>query len=235
MSECKYCKAESFDRPYCPACAKKYFNMDLPIIHKIESKVQIENKESEIIKNNSIDKIKKSQDLILDNFYYYNTDYLYKRINYKQDFSIHDEDKKYKCNDGKLVRSYGERIIYNWLLDNNIQFEYEKEIKYKVDIVTDYFSVEKEKSIHPDFYIPGPVMIGSKIIQDLYIEYWGIEEKEQYKDIEEYELITKYIKTKEYKLKVYKNLKYQLINLYQKDIINFEKSLISKINSTNIQ
>lgn len=229
MSECKYCKAESFDRPYCPACAKKYFNMDLPIVQKIENKEETSSSELKNVETKEDNKSNK-KDLILDNFYYYNPDYLYNRINYTQDFSIYDNDKKYKCKDDCLVRSYGEQVIYNWLLENKINFEYEKEIKYKVDIVTQFFSVEKEKSIHPDFYIAGPVRIGNKIVSNLFIEFWGIEEKKEYKNIEEYNMVKKYIKTKEYKMKVYKNLDYLLLNLNNNDIKDFEKNFLYKIN-----
>ena len=59
---------------------------------------------------------------------------------------------------GERVKSYGELEIANFLMQNGIAYEYEKE--YPVDTRTSEYG-----QYHPDFYLPE---------EDLYIEYFGI-------------------------------------------------------------
>ncbi len=58
---------------------------------------------------------------------------------------------RYKCADGRKVRSRAEAMISDWLFNNNIRSVYEETIYYDGD-----------KTLHPDFYLPD---------YKLYIEY----------------------------------------------------------------
>lgn len=137
---------------------------------------------------------------------------------YQKDISIrqYNDDLKYKCKSGIIVRSLSEREISNFLTDNKILHKYEKEIKYnKYNIFTDY---KQSKILHPDFYIPGPCVFKNRIIKDVYIEFWGLDNNS-------------YLEQKKYKLKVYQSLNITLINLYKDDLIDLETQLTYKLTS----
>jgi hypothetical protein len=63
------------------------------------------------------------------------------------------------CSNGLLVRSNPERIIIEYLIENNVEFIYERPIPYK------------ETTYYPDFYLPE---------KDLYVEYAGLTDKGWY-------------------------------------------------------
>lgn len=65
------------------------------------------------------------------------------------------DNKKFRCNDGHIVRSKAEREIDNFFYANNIQHTYEYHYEHPVT---------KEWAI-PDFYLPK---------QNLFIEYFGL-------------------------------------------------------------
>ena len=112
---------------------------------------------------------------------------------------------KFTCTDGHIVKSKSEMIIDNWLFDHNIPHAYEKKLPIDAD---------ESHDLHPDFYLPG---YGDDP-DDIYIEYWGYNEK----NIE-------YTKSKNYKMKVYKELKVTVICLEEKDIMDLSASLSRKL------
>ncbi len=63
--------------------------------------------------------------------------------------------KTIQARDGTLVQSHGERLIAEWLSQNNIPYRYDERIR-----------ILKGYAIRPDFYLPE---------FDLYIEYWGMD------------------------------------------------------------
>lgn len=123
----------------------------------------------------------------------------------------YDKDKRYKCKCGYYVKSKDERSIADFLTENYITFEYEKEYQYNVKL-----NKKDIKTLHPDFFIKGPVTYKGRTIENVYIEYWGLDTPE-------------YLKSKEYKLNVYKSNNTTLISLYPEDILDCEKSLSIKL------
>lgn len=61
--------------------------------------------------------------------------------------------------DGKVVKSFGERMIADWLFLNNVEYEYER--PYTTDLSSAEYS-----QYHPDFYYP-------RI--DVWHEHWGLD------------------------------------------------------------
>lgn len=112
---------------------------------------------------------------------------------------------KFTCTDGHIVKSKSEMIIDNWLFDHNIPHAYEKILPIDAD---------QRHDLHPDFCLPG---YGDDT-DDIYIEYWGYNEK----NIE-------YTKSKNYNMKIYKDLKITLICLEEKDIMDISASLSRKL------
>ncbi|MED5229479.1 MAG: UvrD-helicase domain-containing protein [Actinomycetota bacterium] len=66
----------------------------------------------------------------------------------------------FKTNDGKVVKSHGERLICNWLWFRGVRYSYEK------PFFIDTASVQHSQ-YHPDFYYPDI---------DSWHEHWGIDE-----------------------------------------------------------
>lgn len=128
-------------------------------------------------------------------------------INKCKDIIILDDsyEGKFTCTDGHIVKSKSEMIIDNWLFDHNIPHAYEKKLPIDAD---------ENHDLHPDFYLPG---YGDDT-DDIYIEYWGYNEK----NIE-------YTKSKNYKTKIYKTLKVTVICLEEKDIMDISASLSRKL------
>ena len=127
------------------------------------------------------------------------------------------DNQKYECDNGLIVRSQGERTISDFLFKNNIPHKYEKELNYQEEN-TDT-KKRKTKSIKPDFYIEGPVKFNNKILQDIYIEFFGLTSNKDYD------------KTNEYKMRVYKALKTTVIIIYPEDLNNYKKSLTYKLSN----
>lgn len=75
------------------------------------------------------------------------------------------------CDDGHMVKSPYEKIVDNWLYDENIKHAYEQKI-----------IIDKDHSITPDFYLPE-----FNGIKDIYIECFGYrKEDKKYQEIKEY-------------------------------------------------
>lgn len=107
-----------------------------------------------------------------------------------------------ECDDGRRVRSRAEALISNFFYNNKIRSVYEKTIYYEEN--------GENKTLHPDFYLPD---------YDLYIEYNEIKKKN-------------YLKSKEYTMKIYKKLGYNVIIMDDKDLNSIAGCLkpILKIN-----
>ena len=113
-------------------------------------------------------------------------------------------ESDFMCEDGHLVKSPYEKIIDNWLYQENIKHAYER----KIDI-------DETHDITPDFFIPE--YEGTK---NIYVEFWGYGEEN-----------IKYQKIKQYKLDLYPELikrgNMAVVYLNKKDVEtdNFKKKL----------
>lgn len=105
------------------------------------------------------------------------------------------------CLDGHIVKSKSEKIIDDYLFNNNIRHVYEKTIKYDDNGVT--------KDISPDFYLPD---------LKIYLEHWGFDESYQ-----------SYQNSKEYKIKVYNRLGLTVISTTEDDLRDAEANLEFKL------
>jgi len=101
----------------------------------------------------------------------------------------------FRTEDGHLVRSKAEQIVDNWLYHKGIVHAYERRVPI-------------EEEVYCDFFIP----IGQKV----WIEYWGLEEKN-------------YLKRKELKKRFYQMHKKNLIELIDKDIENLDDIMPIKL------
>lgn len=86
------------------------------------------------------------------------------RISHCKEVIILDEygSAKFKCKDGRKVRSKSEKIISDFLFDHRIIAIYEKEVYYYPDPED---TSKPPIILHPDFYIPD---------HELYIEHNGL-------------------------------------------------------------
>lgn len=128
-------------------------------------------------------------------------------INKCKDITILDDsyEGKFTCTDGHVVKSKSEMIIDNWLFEHGIPHAYEK--KLPID-------ANESHDLHPDFCLPGY----RDDPDDVYIEYWGYNESNK-----------EYTKSKNYKMKVYKQLKVTVICLEEKDIMDINASMSRKL------
>ncbi|MDR2090590.1 MAG: hypothetical protein LBP62_02935 [Clostridiales bacterium] len=110
----------------------------------------------------------------------------------REDFSNDDPRKKWEaahqCDDGHYVRSYSEVIIDNWLYHNGYVHAYEKSV---------FLPKNPDENVLSDFYLPN---------NDIYIEFWGVKNNDYYAN------------RKEYKISLYENNGFNLINLEEDDI-----------------
>lgn len=123
------------------------------------------------------------------------------RITHCTDVEILDEygSLKYKCDDGRKVRSRAEALISNFFFKEKIRTVYEKTIYYTEN--------GEDKTLHPDFYLPD---------YDIYIEYNELTNKP-------------YISMKEYAQKIYKSLNKNLIVINDKDLEDLAACLKPKL------
>ena len=98
----------------------------------------------------------------------------------------------FRCDNGVYVRSLSELCIANWLYANNIAFDYERIVVFG------------KTTAHCDFYLP---------IQDMYIEFWGMTNDEQYKQY------------RQWKEPLYKKHGYKLVSLELNDLKNLRDQL----------
>lgn len=214
MSECKYCKKESYGRPFCPACAEKYFNMKLPAI---EQKRSTEAKPNRIKTNEFVHKCK-----LCNNQVYKQSDYCYRHFHEQYYYEKENEpktsiyqpkrEKYYKSLNGTTTRSKSECLICDFLTIRGIEFEYESPL---------YYSRHKAP-LKPDFYIKGPCYLNNRLIKNVYIEHLGGleytgEKGEEYKEI------------LRYKLPIYDALGITLICTFEHDMENYNDALTYKL------
>jgi hypothetical protein len=122
----------------------------------------------------------------------------------KSESNSDDFRKKFPANlrtpDGHYVRSRAEILIDDFLYKNGIVHAYERRVNIDEDM-------------YCDFYIP---------TQKLYIEFWGLEENEQYAE------------RKKKKLELYAKYNLKLIEVNNSDIENLDENLASKLRKHNI-
>jgi phage antirepressor YoqD-like protein len=122
----------------------------------------------------------------------------------KSESNSDDFRKKFPANlrtpDGHYVRSRAEILIDDFLYKNGIVHAYERRVNIDEDM-------------YCDFYIP---------TQKLYIEFWGLEENEQYAE------------RKKKKLELYAKYNLKLIEVNNSDIENLDERLASKLRKHNI-
>ncbi|MEQ8881308.1 MAG: glycerol kinase [Cyclobacteriaceae bacterium] len=107
---------------------------------------------------------------------------------------------QYRTADGHYVRSRAEVMIDDFLYKNEIVHAYER----KVPI---------DEEMYCDFYI---------LSKKVFIEYWGLEENEQYKE------------RKKTKLNLYSKYGLELIEIFDKDVNNIDEALTTKLRKHNI-
>lgn len=286
-NRCKYCGKESYGRPFCSECGKKYFNFTEPInisssktnkqkndkprtkeeyilITRQENskrkcaycdknaligKAYCQEHYDEYIKEqekqyyNQLNKITEQIIKNASEYSYikthrnnkicdicgacsYDKPYCYSCYNSfilennSNSFVRFEGAKKFVCKSGIKVRSISEREISDFLTENKIPHIYEQELKYQ--FFHYLYDRTFAKSLHPDFYIPGPIRFKNRLIKDVYIEFWGFDEK----NIE-------YTNTKKFKLNIYKELGITLINMDSNDINDVNKSLTYKLLNYN--
>ena len=113
------------------------------------------------------------------------------------------ESPKVPTRKGHCVRSFSEKRIADFLYRLKTQYNYEKP-----------FRTKEGKIIYPDFYLPQ---------YNLYIEFWGLYEKGK---------ATDYNKTREWKLKRYKELNIKVLELFPNNYGKLEKVLFVRLNSS---
>jgi phage antirepressor YoqD-like protein len=122
----------------------------------------------------------------------------------KSESNSDDFRKKFPANlrtpDGHYVRSRAEILIDDFLYKNGIVHAYERRVNI-------------DEEMYCDFYIP---------TQKLYIEFWGLEENEQYAE------------RKKKKLELYAKYNLKLIEVNNSDIENLDERLASKLRKHNI-
>lgn len=198
---------------------KREINDYEKLINKINKDYQRNLKETKYIKTNTLNKICEICGAASYNMPFCNSCYnSFIKGNNNNFLEQFEDEKIYTCKSGIKVRSLSEREISDFLTEHKIEHQYEKELKYK--FTNYYYNKEFIKSLHPDFYIKGPVLFKNKILSDIYLEFWGFDENSNN---------IKYLNTKNYKLKTYKEMGITLINLNKDDLNNVEESLTYKL------
>lgn len=124
------------------------------------------------------------------------TEQLKPEVSFREKF-----EAKHRTADGHYVRSKAEMLIDNWLYMSEIVHAYERKLPI-------------EEDVYCDFYLP---------VGKVYIEYWGLEENQQY------------AKRKQEKLDIYNKYGFSLIELKDSDIQNLDDILPKKLLKFGIQ
>lgn len=147
-------------------------------------------------------------------YHKYKSKELYFKITNCSNIELLDEnyESKITCKDGHIVKSKAEYMIDNYLYDHGIIHAYEKALPY---------GAEAKEELHPDFFLPDYLGKGKHV----YIEFWGFNENN-----------FSYMKSKKFKIAIYKNLGITLICTYEKtDIKDIEATLDRKLNKKFIK
>lgn len=108
-------------------------------------------------------------------------------------------NRKYKTCNGLFVRSQQEKIIFDELFNRKIRIQYEKTLYLKDEN-------GETQELHPDFFLTD---------YNLYIEHWGYENTNN----------KEYIKTKEYKMKLYQLNNKKIAGTCSKDIEDIQAAI----------
>ncbi len=125
--------------------------------------------------------------------------------NFEESIEKSDDFRKkfpaeFRTPDGHYVRSRAEVMIDDFLYKNGIVHAYERKLNI-------------DEEMYCDFYIPS---------KKLYLEYWGLEENEKYRE------------RKKIKLELYAKYKFKLIELNNSDISNLDEKLAAKLRKHDI-
>ncbi len=117
----------------------------------------------------------------------------------KSELLDEEYEGNYRCADGHIVKSIQEREIDNYLFNKGIRHAYEAS-----------YSVDAEDEIHPDFFLPNYIRIGTDGKEeepiDIYIEHFGINGNKEYE------------KKKEWKKQIYEKNNSTIICTYADEI-----------------
>lgn len=223
-NECILCGEDANGYLFCKSCYRKYKNQSILVkIDNCEDFEVIEEDYEEDIPEWINEGVQRSSCIICmdeanghhfcpDCYHEYKNKIIQIQIKNCNEYKVVNEEysgQRFITKDGHVVKSKAEREIDNYLFDNNIKHAYEKEI-----LLQNQYG--EKIPLHPDFCI----FIGDKKV---YIEYWGYDES----NIE-------YTRTKNSKLKIYKNAGLTLINLYEStDAKDIESALEYKLNPKN--
>jgi hypothetical protein len=105
---------------------------------------------------------------------------------------------------GEVVKSGGERMIADYLYENNIRYEYEKPM-------TDS---RGRRISRPDFYLPD---------HNVYVEYWGMVNSDQTHRRQAY------IKSMEWKKQRYRENGIKFVSIYPQDLGNLDGALKARL------
>ena len=115
-----------------------------------------------------------------------------------------------RCKDGHYVRSKAEKLIDDYLFDNQIIHVYEKKV----------INEDNDETYYPDFYLPyAGRLIGQT--KGIYIEFFGLEDNK------------KYLATEKKKIAYYKSMDYDVIEVRERNIDNIEDFLEEQIRKIN--
>lgn len=186
-------------------------NTDEKIENKIESKeandIKNETETSELTKSNYeltciiCGKDSTGKHFCKDCYYKYKDREIDIHIKHCAEFSISDEygNLKYKCQDGRKVRSRAEVIISDFLFSNKVRAIYEKDVFYEEN--------GENKCLHPDFYLPD---------YNIYLEYNELTNKN-------------YLESKKYTQKIYDQLNFKVIIMNDDDLTDIAAFLKPKL------
>lgn len=107
---------------------------------------------------------------------------------------------------GYVVKSNAEKIISDYLTQQNIHHEYERELRTK-----SFFGGRKISN--PDFYLSD---------YDVYIEYWGLV------DADDEKLRQKYVREMRWKMAQYYSMDIKFISIYPDNMKNLDRIFRSK-------
>jgi len=116
-------------------------------------------------------------------------------VTLRADIRSPEEQPYFKTDDGHYVRSKSECIIDNWLYNRNLAHAYERRVPIEEELLC-------------DFYVP---------LADCYLEYWGLEDSEDYQ------------RRKEKKVTTYHRHGLNLIGIRDKDIQQLDDVLPKRL------
>ena len=249
MSECKYCKQESYGRPFCPDCGKKYFGIEFTksnettnqTIQNIQVEKEIVNKKEIPITHRMCIHCNKNA---IPGSSLCETHYKEEYNKRQQTYYTLTELKKYKKNNLNLANVYNQNSKYD-LSSKNDNY-HNKKYTCKNGIITrsksertisDFLTDNNiehyyEKSLHFTVYDENMNSNNITLKPDFYIpelKYNGIIYKNIFIEHWGKENDPDYNLKKEVKLSIYKQAKITVICTTEDDMNNPYTSLIKKL------